>query len=81
MPELGLQSFSLEHKEMGCPEQQMRLKDEINAWAAYHYLKEYGGTDQEELTRRYNNACDISSRLKQHIAMYTDCRPKTDEIL
>ena len=64
---------------MGCDEQRRRLNEEVDAWAAYNYLKDSGSKDQEELTRRYDNACGASTRLRQHISTCPECRPTADQ--
>ena len=60
---------------MSCDEQRRMLLDENDAWAAHSVLK--GSTDEKEVTRRYNNACDATTRLRQHLAICPACqRPK-----
>ena len=49
---------------MACAEQQRLLSDEAASWAAYNYLKDSGSKDQNELSRRSNNASDASTRLR-----------------
>jgi hypothetical protein len=57
---------------MSCNEQYRMLLDENEAWAAHRALE--GSTDEKELTRRYNNACDASTRLRQHLAICPACQ-------
>jgi hypothetical protein len=64
---------------MSCEQQRIVLDDEIKAWAAYHFLKDSGSKDEKELIRRYTNACDVSTRLKQHISACPECRPTIDQ--
>jgi len=50
------------------------LQDERNAWAAFHVLKDSGSQDEQELERRYKNACNAHASLTLHLANCADCK-------
>jgi hypothetical protein len=63
-------------EKMTCAEQKKLLTEENDSWAAFHSMKDSGSKDEKELARRYRNASDASTRLRQHIATCKICRPQ-----
>jgi hypothetical protein len=59
-----------------CGAHEILLSDEANAWVAFNSLKDSGSKDEKELARRHTNACDASTRLRQHISACAECMPK-----
>jgi len=50
------------------------LQDERNAWAAFKNLKDSGSQDEQELERRYKNACIAHESLTVHLANCSECK-------
>jgi len=62
-----------------CTLHERLLQDERNAWAAFHNLKNSDSSDEEELKRRYRNACDASTSLRVHLRNCPECATVTPQ--
>jgi len=49
------------------------VQDEHAAWTAYNAAKDRNPNDPD-LSRLHNNAADTSTRLRQHLAVCTECK-------
>jgi hypothetical protein len=59
---------------MACALHEELLQDENNAWAAFKDMKDSGSSDEEELDKRYRNACNASIALRTHLENCPDCK-------
>jgi hypothetical protein len=57
---------------MPCFDQRLMKQDEHDAWTAYNVAKDRNPNDPD-LQRLHDNAADISTRLREHLKVCTEC--------